>query len=98
MSKTQTVVLTPNVLLSSPNVLNYVRGLLPPDVTLHLDRSERVTNISEDNGSVIVQTTWADDDDVDEYKRLMAEVTPMVKSQLDDLSWTYVFTPETADL
>lgn len=98
MSKTQTVVLTPNVLPGPSNVLNHVRGLLPPDVTLHIDRSERVTNISEDNGTVTIQTTWVDDDDVDEYKRLMAEVTPMVKSQLDDQGWTYVFTPETADL
>lgn len=102
MPTTQTVVMTPNVSMTTTEVLAHIANLMPSGVISHLTTASsdghRTTSVSVDGNVHTITTTWSDDASMQTYKNLMSTVSDGVKTQLTTDGWTYSFTPETADL
>lgn len=99
---TQTVVFTPNRLMTTQECLNYIGFLLPVEVLRHLSSTEasgsRSITKTDSNNTHTVVTTWHDNDDKETFKTLMSSVSAGVISRLESEGWTITFTPLTVDL
>lgn len=98
---TQTVTFTPASVMTEQGAMSHIGDLLPMNVRTFLNAS--MTNgswartITENNGTFTVTNTFTQDA-ANQYRSLMADVSPSVKSQLAADGWTISFSPETADL
>lgn len=100
MPTTQTVVMTPSTNITPEAALQEIAALLPVEVINHLSATSGgwSTTLSSDGNTHTAVTVWSDDNAMQTYKTLMADVSASVKFQLVADGWDITFTPETADL
>lgn len=100
--KLQTAVFIPPVHMSGGEVVQEINKLLPESVYTHLEscivNGYLFCTVSSDGNIHTIDNKWVDEASLQRYKELMADVSPIVKSQLAGDGWNITITPETADL
>jgi len=99
---TQKISITPIKDLPTANPFNRIAELMPHEVSRHLESTmlngTRYSQISAIDNNFNIETAWLDKKAKEQYKALMVDVSPTVKSTMANEGWLMVFTPETIDL